>query len=292
MKLAFITPTAYLEKFSAQGDIFLALAHLIDDNGTNEYARFHRRKVEEGRRVILDNGLFEGAQVTTDQLLRRAAAIKASVVCAPDVLYDAKGTIKEFKRFIQAKHEFGLVAEVMGIPQADNPTDWWECFQFMDLHSECDIIGLSILSVPKSFGRHATREQPITSSRVHLIRQLYAHSYLSGRRITPCHLLGLGESYDDIIFATRLLPRDIISNDSSSCFVHGMRGIRYGREGHIPGGKVHEKLDFDLQAWPHDHDHIEEEDIQFNINMAKALAKERYGTRQRTAREQLLPDQS
>ncbi len=59
MKLAFITPTSCLEQYSSQGDIYLALAHLIDDNGTNEYARFHRREAEKGRRVILDNGLFQ-----------------------------------------------------------------------------------------------------------------------------------------------------------------------------------------------------------------------------------------
>lgn len=273
MKLAFITPTTYLQKFSAQGDIYLALAHLIDDNGTNEYARFHRREAEKGRRVILDNGLFEGAQVGTEELLRRATAIKASVVCAPDVLYDSKGTIKAFKQFIRAKQEYGLVAEVMGIPQADNQADWWECFQFMDMHGECDLIGLSILSVPKSFAKFTTREQPITSSRVHLIRQLYSYSDLSGHRITPCHLLGLGESYDDILEARRLLSRDIVSNDSSSVFVHGVAGVRYEETGLIPGGKIHQKLNFNFK--PASFKTLEDARnglIQYNIDIAKSLA--------------------
>lgn len=272
MNLAFITPTAYLEKYATQGDIHLALAHLIDDNGQNEYASFYRREVEKGRRVILDNGLFEGAQVTTDQLLERAAAIKASVVCAPDVLYDSKGTIKAFKQFIRDKQEFGLVAEVMGIPQADNQTDWWECFQFMDMHAECDLIGLSILSVPKSFAKWSTKEQPITSARVQLIRQLYSYSDISGRRITPMHLLGLGESYDDILEARTLLSRDIISNDSSSAFVHGIMGIRYEKTGRIPGGKNHQKLDFNIIRVGKNDPEV----IQHNIDTAKELA---YGFR-------------
>lgn len=272
MKLAFITPTAYLNKFAAQGDLYLALAHLIDDNGQNEYARFHRRAAQQGKRVILDNGLFEGAQVSTEELLQRTAAIKPSVVCAPDVLYDAKGTIKEFKHFVAAKHEAGLVCDVMGIPQADNPADWWDCFQFMDMHPECALIGLSILAIPKSFAEFVDSTRPITSSRVHLIRQLYAFSHISGHRITPMHLLGLGEDYADIITANRLLSRDIVSNDSSSAFVHGMHGVRYRRHGVIPGGKIHEKLDFSLQRC--DLLPPEEESVQYNINIAKEVAND------------------
>lgn len=274
MKLAFITPTAYLDQYAKQGDIYLALAHLIDDEGENEYASFHRREAQQGKRVILDNGLFEGAQVDPESLIRRASAIGAHCVFAPDVLYDAKATIKEFKQFIKLKHEAGLVCEIAGVPQADNPAEWWECFQFMDLHPECNLIGLSILSVPKAFGRDTgPTKRPITDSRVHLIRQLYAYSDLSGRRITPCHLLGLGESYADIVTALQLLPREIVSNDSSSSFVHGLHGVRYQRGGVIPGGKIHEKLDFgieeDLAADRH-------EAVQHNIDEAQWIRSQNW----------------
>lgn len=267
MDLAFITPTSYLDKFSKQGDIYLALAHLVDDNGDNEYSRFHRREARKGKRVILDNGLFEGSQVEPEALIHRAGVVGASTVCAPDVLYDSKGTIKEFKKFIKLKHEVGLVADVMGIPQADNPTDWWDCFQFMDLHEECHLIGLSILSIPCSFKRIAkgADKQPITASRVHLLKQLSSFTCLSGHRITPCHMLGLGESYADIITAEKLLPSDIVSNDSSSCFVHGAQEVAYDRFGYIPGGKDLEKLNFSMAKSLSDE---EEACIQANINVA------------------------
>lgn len=278
MNLAFITPTAYLQKFASQGDVHLALAHLIKyDEQTgwmNEYARFYRRESEQGRRVILDNGLFEGAQPDPEALIQRARAIKAQVVFAPDVLYDSKGTIKAFKQFIKLKHEEGLVCDIAGVPQADNPADWWDCFQFMDLHSECALVGLSILSVPKAFGRVVgSTDTPITSARVHLIRQLYNFSDISGHRITPCHLLGLGESYEDIKTANELMSRDIISNDSSSCFVHGANAVRYEKDGTIPGGKNHTPLDFHLKPESFD-DEItaREDDIQHNIDTAKEIA--------------------
>lgn len=271
MQLAFITPTAYLSKFSSQGDFYLALAHLIDDNGENEYATFHRREAEKGRRVVLDNGLFEGAQVEPEALIERARAIKAQAVCAPDVLYDSKGTIKAFKEFIRLKYETGLVCDVMGIPQADNPSGWWECFQFMDMHTGCDLVGLSILSVTKSFDFLAGRgrDEYITGARAYLIRQLYNYSDLSGRRLTPIHLLGLGESYADVVQAIELLPRDIVSNDSSSCFVHGAQGIRYDQFGVLPYGKDPTKLNFDLSPYLSS---SRIDDTQYNIDIAKGIA--------------------
>lgn len=274
MKLAFITPTKYLDKFATQGDIYLALAHLIDDKGQNDYAQFHIKEKEKGRIVYLDNGLFEGAQVDPLALIHRAKLIGADVVCAPDALYDAKQTVKEFKRFIKLKQDEGLVAKVMGIPQADNPGEWWGCYQFMDSSKDCDMIGLSILSIPASF-QHLIRmnasdiDQPIAHSRMHLIEQLYTVSHLTGKRVTPMHLLGLGESYDDIEAASHYLPRDIVSNDSSSAFVHGMHGVIYEETGAIHGGKIKEKLDFSLETlnpW-------QENAIDKNIKMAKEFAR-------------------
>ena len=243
MDLAFITPTTYLERYAALGDFHLALAHLIDDEGKNEYTRFYRLQSEQGKRVYLDNGLFEGNQVPTEDLLHRATLIQAHTVCAPDVLYDSSGTIKAFKEFVRAKQDRGLVFDIMGIPQASNPTDWWECFRFMELSRDCNIIGLSILSIPKSFNEFIGTTG-ITAARMWLIRQLYLYEILLGRRITKCHLLGLGDHLGDITLANRLLPDTIVSNDSSSAFVHGMRDIMYSKLGRIPGGKIKAKLDF------------------------------------------------
>lgn len=277
--LAFITPTSYLEKYAKQGDIYLALAHLIDDEGQNDYACFHRREADQGRRVILDNGLFEGAQVDPESLLRRARAIKASVVCAPDVLYDSQGTIKEFKSFVKAKQDFGLHCSIMGIPQANNPIDWWDCYRFMDLSSDCEFIGLSILSIPHAFEELARdtgiwkKFERITHSRVYLLGQLRAYASLIGRPVTPCHLLGLGESYSDIIYANRNLPDVVISNDSSSAFVHGMCNVRYSRLGVIPGGKISEKLDFSITKATHGVTSSNEDTIQFNIDVAQMLVR-------------------
>lgn len=276
MQLAFITPTSYLHRFATQGDFYLALAHLVDDEGKNEYARFHKKEALNGKKVILDNGLFEGAQVTPEQLIKRARSIRAHTVCAPDALYDSRGTIKEFKKFIKLKQEEGLVADVMGIPQANNPQDWWSCFEFFQLNEDCNLIGLSILSVTESFKHKATHANkwPITASRVHLLKQLYSFQEGLGHEVKKCHMLGLGESYADISTAIRLLPKSIISNDSSSAFVHGAQGIVYRDNGIVPGGKDHTKLNFNLPYGTLKDEHIDA--VQKNIDTAKRIRRIRW----------------
>lgn len=270
MDFAFIAPTKQLNQVSNHGDMLLALAHLIDDNGTNEYARYHRRAAERGVRVICDNGLFEGEQVDDETLLRRAAAIKAQVVCAPDVLYDSDTTVKRFKQFIRAKQDAGLVIDVMGIPQANDPAKWWECFKFFDLSRDCQLIGLSILSVPAAFAQHFG-VTGITDTRMVLIRELYNYEILVGRRLTPCHMLGLGEHLGDLTLAARLLPDTVVSNDSSSAYVHGRQGIRFGALGKIPGGKDLRKVDFANQEVLSTE---QLEDIYFNMAIQKLLTRE------------------
>ena len=268
MDLAFIAPTKHLNTVSAKGNILLALAHLIDDNGKNEYARFHRRAAERGVRIICDNGLFEGRQVDDEALLRRATAIKAQVVCAPDSLLNSDETIKRFKQFIRVKQDAGLVIDVMGIPQADTPAGWWDCFRFFDLSNDCQLIGLSILSIPAAFGEYfGTRT--ITNTRMELIRQLYSYEILLGRRLTKCHLLGLGDHLGDLTLSTRLLPDTIISNDSSSAYVHGRQGIRYTQLGNLKTGKDPRQVNFDT-----DEELTSEQyrDIVYNMSIAKMLA--------------------
>lgn len=270
MQLAFIVPTKFLYRYAVLGDCHLALAHLIDDNGTNEYANFYRREARQGKRVILDNGLFESKQVEPESLIHRAKSIEASVVCAPDALFNASGTIKEFKRFIRLKQEEGLVAEVMGIPQADNPADWWECFRYFELSRDCDLIGLSILSIPKAFEMASRGPERITSARMHVIRQLFVYQSLLSRTITPCHLLGMGESYNDMLLCKQLVMDDtIVSNDSTSAFVHGYHNVRYTGLGGIPGGKILEKLDFSINELTQDQADI----IEHNINTALRIKK-------------------
>lgn len=267
MDLAYIAPTSHLDTISAKGGILLALAHLIDDEGKNKYARFHRRKADQGYRVILDNGLFEGAQVDTPALLHRAGLIKAQAVCAPDVLYNSAETIKAFKQFIRAKQDKGMVFDVMGIPQANHPSEWWDCFRFMDLSPDCNLIGLSILSIPRAFNA-SLGVTGITAARVHIIRQLYLYEILLGRRITRCHLLGLGESLYDLTLAHRLLPVTVASNDSTSCFVHGENLVKYTQMGKIPGGKILKRLDFSDRDLTDE----QEEAVRWNIKIAHNLS--------------------
>lgn len=236
-KFSFIVPIKYIRSFGVKGDFTLALSHLIDLKKENEYEKAIK---EISLPIWLDNGLFENhSPEELNSLLDKAKKIKATTVFSPDYLYDSKRTKAQIDETYNLMKEKGVISKMrLGvIVQAENRKDWLQ--QYIDFTNDnrVNLIGLSILSIPFAY------KLPITEARIACIKDLLElkikHKF--------CHLLGLGSSYDDIKFAMRFAPF-IVSNDSSSCFQTGLKELYYDDEMQIPGGKIEEKIDFDLKG--------------------------------------------
>lgn len=242
MKLAFITPTKFIEEFGSQGDFTLALAHLIDTGSENEYEKAIRRA---GLPIILDNGLFENHEsVGVLELLSKANGIGAHTVFVPDVLYKKEETAAELDHAIITRNSVGLHEIKIGaVPQADNVEDYQE--QLLDFNNNPDVslIGLSILSIPHSYRKEF--EGDITKSRIALLKWMIEKAR-DGVVWKNCHLLGLGDSYEDVLFAKNNCYW-VVSNDTSCAFQSGLFDKELDRDLQVPGGKVQEKVDFNLQ---------------------------------------------
>ncbi len=90
MKAITILPTPFL--YILEEDLMhMALAHVV--LADNACARFYRRMSEEGKFVIMDNGVYEGHSLTLDELVKAAKKIEASEVILPDVLGRGADTI-------------------------------------------------------------------------------------------------------------------------------------------------------------------------------------------------------
>lgn len=149
--------------------------------------------------------------------------------------------------------------KIAAVVQADNVADYMQqLLQFNEI-PEVDLIGISILSVPKSFGL------PIVESRIELMKKMIN---LADQGIVwkDMHLLGLGDSYEDVVFAKNNCPW-IKSNDTSCCFQSGLFGVRLTDNLKVPGGKVEEKVVFKQEILTD----IQRNDIQFNINQVKKV---------------------
>lgn len=262
MKLAHIVPTKSIKKFGSQGDITLALAHLLD-NQPNDY---EKAIIDAKLPILLDNGLFENLKPEgIDSLITKARRIGAYGFFAPDHLYNAKKTLRALETTIDVAKQLNWRFEKTGIAvviQADNEKDYLELYDRVQSIPEVILIGLSILSIPKCFQK-PTDQSTITDSRIRLLKKLLER----GNNNKQCHLLGLGDSYQDVLFAKQNCPF-VVSNDTSCCFQSGLFGKRLidsidNLE--VPGGKVKPKVDFELTKISR----RQSADIQFNIDQVK-----------------------
>lgn len=236
MKLSFITPTAYIKEYGSQGDFMLALAHLIDLEKENEYEKAIKATKLP---IMLDNSCFEkNSAEPIDSLIEKALKIKAEVFFAPDVMFKTKETKEELIRAIKKVKEKKANVKIGAIVQADNKKDFIE--QLLDFNSmkEVSLIGIPIHPSAKSFNL------PITEARIELMK-IMLRMEKEGVTWKEMHLLGLGDSYKDVMFAKDNCPW-VVSNDSSSAFQTGLANYAYSADLEVVQGKVKEKVDFDL----------------------------------------------
>lgn len=274
MRLAFISPTRYIPVFGILGDFQLALAHLLDDNAVNEY---EQALLSTGQQIVLDNSLFENHKPEgIDSLIRKALRIQATHFFAPDYLYDAKKTLDAAKNAIYIAKKLNVLdkVKVAAVVQASTEQEFfWLYDEYLKI-PEIDLIGLSILAIPRCFGSfnktsrksdvYSLNEREITSSRIDCLKALLKR----GGNTKSCHLLGLGDSYADVIYAARECPF-VVSNDTSSAIWNGFMGKNINPDGSVEGGKTSVKVDFSL-------DQADSEQLNRaleNIKLVKNLCK-------------------
>lgn len=270
MKLAFIAPTDFIKEFGGQGDFTLALAHLLPSGAGSQGSMSYEGAVKDaGLPIILDNGLFEKhIPEPIESLIDKAVKIGAHTFFAPDCLYDAESTQVEVDYAIALNKQKKTGIKVAAVVQANDPETYKKQLIAFNNNPEIDLIGLSILSIPESF-ESEIGEHNITKSRIHLMRWMGEYQDIhapQGFKWKNMHLLGIGDSYEDVIFASNHCPW-IISNDSSCAFQSGYFGKRLNDKLEVPGGKVKQKVIFGLMYIT---DTIRE-DVQFNINKIKSI---------------------
>lgn len=263
IKISFITPTKHIKKYGVQGDFILALSHLIKLNKTTEYEKELRKS---GLPIILDNGLYENhVAEPIETLIKKAIKIKATHFFVPDVLYDKEATWESYKEALKVwKKIKGPKPKIAVVPQATNSTDYKILLRFFEKESAVDMIGLSILAIPKSF-RREVRGHNITRSRTYFLKWMCYIADLGYVWKKKYHLLGLGDSMKDVLYAQKNCPW-VVSHDSSSAFWNGVQGRRMkGSFCEVVKGKTKIPVDFKLKTLTKKQEKL----IQENIDLVK-----------------------
>lgn len=249
MKLAFITPTAYLSDIAAQGDMHLVLAQHVLNN--EAYREFYRK---ESKYKILDNGAFElGHPLPLEEVLKAAEMINADEVVAPDVFCNGHKTLDAVNNFVAQVHTLipafknkTYSFKTMAVPHGKDYVDWFKCFEALYNNDRIDVIGIGYQSC-RTMKAIWPECKSASDLRIRLVTALT--STFSNKTI---HLLGGGTNpveikrYKDI--------RQIRSIDSKLPFVAGqMRQTFDLQDGwERPGEPVLDfsfsDLDFDQKA--------------------------------------------
>ena len=241
LRLSFITPTAYINSLGKEGDFTMALAHLLEIKVTTEYEKAIK---EAGLPIILDNGCFEkGYPDGIDALINKAQKINAAGVFMPDWLYDNERTNAAIDNFIYVRDKMwpNFKPWLGAIIQADSLSQYLKDYKEYNNNPDISVIGLSYLAIAKCLEKEKSiRDKGITNLRKAMMTKMFAEEMPK----KPLHLLGIGESYEDVLMASQLNAVNIY-NDSSICFQAGLLGNSFTSLA-LKEGKPKNKVDFEM----------------------------------------------
>jgi len=207
------------------GDYFLV--HLFEED--EEYWNLGLQSVKEGREVILDNSIFElGNSFSNPRFSQWVDRLQPTWYVVPDSLENKDQTISNMEEW-NDKYRHLLPGKVIGVVQGRTYEELVECYQYMDKKGDVDMIAISFdYSFYETLVPTSHKLVSWMLGRPLLVKRLLEDGVLNQDK--PHHLLGCSLPQEGILYSG--LNMDFIySIDTSNPIVHGIKGVRYGREG-------------------------------------------------------------
>jgi len=211
-------PLQLLDISRSFNDYDYCLVHLLNDYP--KYSEFFKDSLKMGRRVILDNSVFElGEAFNSDLFALKILELKPTEYIVPDVFGDAEKTIENYKKW---NENYGnLPGKKIGVVQGKNFEDLTVCYNFM--HSKADKIAINFIQ--DYYLVHGTGDniwQKYASGRHYFLTEMEKLGIL--RFTKPHHALGTALPNE---FMTSDIYRKFDTIDTSNPIVQGLLGIKY-----------------------------------------------------------------
>lgn len=223
MLISHEVPIKVLGKSRHFNDYDYCLLHLTYENP--EYRHFYVDSIKKGRKVLLDNSLFElGDALTNDQLAQGVLDIRPTWYVVPDCLNDKSLTIERFENF--KKHHSDLPGKAIGVTQGSTLSDLVDCYEYMSAHADKIAIPFDSAAFDDLSSIDSTLERWCMGRQLFIQHLVDIGKWNSEK---PHHLLGCSLAKE---FANKLYKQiSIESCDTSNPIVAGMYGFKYGRDG-------------------------------------------------------------
>jgi len=261
MKISHELPLSLMHNAYKWNDYDYCLPHLIDKY--DQYRIFFQKSRLDKRFIIMDNGLFEGVNHTTEDLLDKINLVRPNIFVVPDAWNDANTTLVNAKSWI-INYKKGLPKDVnlMAVCQGKDMTELATTYQtLVDLGYTYIAFNHSSIAYQQEYSGMDSLKAAMYG-RMEFIRRLVQSGVI--RKDIYHHLLGCSlpqefMSYDDWKF--------IKSADTSNPILVGAEGKRYTDSGLLwkPKEKLEHYFEMNLDS--------KLEDIIFNINKFRSFIK-------------------
>ena len=261
MKISHELPLSLINNAYEWNDYDYCLPHLIDES--TRYKLFFQKARVDKRFIIMDNGLFEGVEHTTNDLLEKIYLIHPDIFIVPDVWNDSTITIRSAKHWMinYGKKLSDIDVNLMAVCQGKTIGELITTYQ--------TLIDLGYKHIAFNHSSIAYQELEYGSSlknqmygRMEFIRQLVESNTI--RNTYYHHLLGCSLPQEAMVYKDWKFIKSI---DTSNPILVGAEGVRYTDSGITwkPKEKLAHYFEKDLS------DQLE--DITFNIQKFRKYVK-------------------
>jgi hypothetical protein len=207
-------PLCLLEDSRLFNDYDYALVHLFEKYP--EYYSFYKNSLELGRRVILDNGVYElGFPFDRDSYAKYITQLKPTEYIIPDVRNNSKENFDELTKWVDKYTNLPGVS--IGVVHGESYESFVENYNAIK-----PLVDKLAFSVEDFFFRSKFQG----FSRAYIIKQLVDDNIIDKSK--PHHILGALIPQE---FSLYRQYKWIDSIDTSNPIIHGMLGILYSEEG-------------------------------------------------------------
>lgn len=230
MRVAIITPTAFLNDFATRSNYQFVLAHVYKNDPV--YREFYLKRAEAGDRIIVDNGAYEFSKsVDPQDIYDTVRELNAEVCVLPDARFQMKRTLEYTASAMERLRQTN--AKLLGVPQGSNLEEVLECYDRLTA------MGVDGYGLYEEIG-----EVTGLGNRTAFCQFLEDSGRVDGDKYY--HLLGMEEDLTNIADLAKFLWVDGI--DSCKAIVYGLSGIELTPAG-TPFAYPHRpKNYFELQA--------------------------------------------
>jgi len=237
MLISHETPVSLLPYSWGYNDYDYCLVHLLPEN--KKYKDFYFKSVEYGRRVLLDNSIFElGTSFDPEQFAYWVKELKPFEYVIPDVLEDTEGTCVSMDNFLSKYSD--LPGRKIGVVQGKTYQELVDCYDH--IAPKVDKIAISFdysyylehwstteIKVP-SFVKQQEKNKWLKYAvgRALLLDNLYNDDVLDVKK--PHHLLGASVPWEFSLYSLNDLSEYIETIDTSNPIVAGILGKKYEPE--------------------------------------------------------------